>query len=155
MVERHQHHDQSAQEIDAVETHAARGTRQVARARGARNVHTPQINPGHAIVPWVASRCAGSRAEEVCTDARNRRFEMMWRVSGGAASTATTRGRARTDDHPPLRPCFMLSHQGHTPGTRLLLHALTWTGWRWPFSAASMQSWRDSSFFSADIQRRS
>src|SRR5262249_61311524 len=106
MVERHQHHDQPAQEIDAVETNSARGTRQVARVRNARNVHTPQINPGHAIVPWVASRCAGGRAQEVCTDARNRRFEMMWRVSGGGAATPPTRGPARAGGDPALRALF-------------------------------------------------
>src|SRR5262245_21989167 len=65
--------------------------------------------PGaHALVPTM-----------LCTDARKGRFEMMCRVDGGAALIAAARGRARKDDHPALRPCFMLSHQGQTPGMRL------------------------------------
>jgi hypothetical protein len=48
MVERHQQHDEPAQQVDAVETRAVRYARHVARARSARNVHRSQINPGHA-----------------------------------------------------------------------------------------------------------
>jgi len=64
MVERHQQHDEPAQQIDAVETHAARGARNVARARSARNVHRSQISPGHAsdVTPYFGVGIEGKHS---------------------------------------------------------------------------------------------